>query len=1489
MIFRTIRVALVALLLMPSAVLVDTVANARDNELLRQLGNFGARVIINEIERRNTRTQHRNQSSTARNPYAAAEPRINNADSRSVQRALNTLGFNVGEVDGKIGSGTRRSIKSYQASIGAQPTGYLSSSQLANLVEIGRSADARYDRQSADDDGRGQTGDGVDTGAPLTVAEIRLLQKSLNALGYSAGSVDGKLGRGTGRAVSRFLTDRNRDPDTTAPREALQLAAQLAGFEYRIERGDSEFTAADPQTGEVSVFDLVAENLDSADFEDAVNDSGFVSRGGLDAFTPVEMDDPQISQAVGTGSGVKNLIAMIVAVKPGLLDDQDILKSLYEYEGGTFSSSYRVEETLAAYRNELSQRPAPTTARLNLQFDGVLAKGNFSKDRGIFEIDYSPFSFVPKRFMDIRTKILGNLNRIGFELANLPDLSGIPMNLEEAEAFERNFARDKHNFTTTSVYVVIHSISFDANRNRFVADAELVATVLRKKFDDEALVHAWPVDGAALGQLITEDIQDAGDFVDFMGGMRTVNDHLAYDRNATWDRFYAALLLGAKPDAMADDATAISLSETLLFQNELDLLWQGKKSNNEFDLKDTADKIRNAFGDSIGRRAVRAPFKIVEIRDVDLERYDFDARAYPLRYDTTKDIEFRVRDASPAVLRGTWGNTFLPGNLEIPEDFARKLDGVMRAKANRRFYLAIFADIDQIGQPQPGGRGRYDLPVSPKVTRIALYADPSLQKLVFDYYGEQGSSIKKLQEAKRNVFDVLAIKPTVFELQVRTVDRLSRDPEYLKQMVRTSNAYERANELEREDLEAEILASYAGLGDPREFWLWGEAELGSYDFERQGFPVSGLGISDPGSDLIQYKGQSLRYDGEIKHEIIGDLGFVPMPKETAKEFLAKYPERKFTFRMRTEPASAIWKESYSGPEATIAHAPREMYLLIGERDRDDRAKSILARLTYEAGDPGLAGNGVAAAGTAAPAGIEERPLLTRDLVNSVAMSVYQGQVSERSLRWLVANQWLADQTPIASLGRNYFSAGAQAPTAATMALIGPRYLEWAKANPVSIPVKLRIEIENASNPMYLDGGITVGINDERRLAFCHHLEYGIDDEVAVRAGLGDPYTLRAQQSDRTYKGTVDAPAVIEPFLARFQDSPFTCTSRTGENLAEALVPEARDWQPGMVVVFDRMPAPPVQPTSDAFIIEADVTVTAFDLVDNPGEFPHAVLRVAFEKARYIRLENGERVPAYELDREAIEPKTATANDGGAFDVVGIRVGMTLDEADAAVRQHMADPIVLESQTQPSLQTPPFNHGRMYVTPQKNERITLYYEDAGEAPTVLAVERVVSAPNWGIPREAVAQAARQKYGAPVLEEYGEYGTEMVWGDNVGAMDESDYPRPSQCKLSSSQNRIEDWSDSSGATQKIYEFFNWDEIRNTAMGTVPHLDYFLQPEFELYGECGAYVRLKQNSEALETFVTDLDAYAASYIRARELVEKRFKSDAAASAASLPEVKL
>lgn len=92
-------------------------------------------------------------------PWPTDDPGLSRKESREVQESLNLLGYDIGEVDGIIGDGTRRAIQKYQADNGLEPDGKAgkkihqhlmdSSAQLRQAAQQQQAEDGSLDSESS--------------------------------------------------------------------------------------------------------------------------------------------------------------------------------------------------------------------------------------------------------------------------------------------------------------------------------------------------------------------------------------------------------------------------------------------------------------------------------------------------------------------------------------------------------------------------------------------------------------------------------------------------------------------------------------------------------------------------------------------------------------------------------------------------------------------------------------------------------------------------------------------------------------------------------------------------------------------------------------------------------------------------------------------------------------------------------------------------------------------------------------------------------------------------------------------------------------------------------------------------------------------------------------------------------------------------------------------------------------------------------------------
>lgn len=168
--------------------------------------------------------------------YKTLRYRDRGDDVLKMQKALVSLGYATGGTDGKFGPTTEKAVRQFQKDNGLTVDGAAGSATLTLL----------YDRAEGSTSGStggssGSSGSSGSTGSYFggnydTLKygsrgdRVKLLQKALNQLGYSAGSADGKFGSGTQRAVVAFQRANGLTADGLAGTKTLKkIEALLSG------------------------------------------------------------------------------------------------------------------------------------------------------------------------------------------------------------------------------------------------------------------------------------------------------------------------------------------------------------------------------------------------------------------------------------------------------------------------------------------------------------------------------------------------------------------------------------------------------------------------------------------------------------------------------------------------------------------------------------------------------------------------------------------------------------------------------------------------------------------------------------------------------------------------------------------------------------------------------------------------------------------------------------------------------------------------------------------------------------------------------------------------------------------------------------------------------------------------------------------------------------------------------------------------------------
>lgn len=127
---------------------------------------------------------------------------------QKLQQALNSKGFNAGDVNGRWSERSRKAAEQYQRANGLEPTGTVTI-ELLNSLGLGNLLTGQGGQASQGGSSSAAKAEGV----PLHVsaAGVRQVQQALSQQGFNISSVDGEWGPGTQKAVRNFQRVNNME------------------------------------------------------------------------------------------------------------------------------------------------------------------------------------------------------------------------------------------------------------------------------------------------------------------------------------------------------------------------------------------------------------------------------------------------------------------------------------------------------------------------------------------------------------------------------------------------------------------------------------------------------------------------------------------------------------------------------------------------------------------------------------------------------------------------------------------------------------------------------------------------------------------------------------------------------------------------------------------------------------------------------------------------------------------------------------------------------------------------------------------------------------------------------------------------------------------------------------------------------------------------------------------------------------------------------
>lgn len=594
--------------------------------------------------------------------------------------------------------------------------------------------------------------------------------------------------------------------------------------------------------------------------------------------------------------------------------------------------------------------------------------------------------------------------------------------------------------------------------------------------------------------------------------------------------------------------------------------------------------------------------------------------------------------------------------------------------------------------------------------------------------------------------------PTPGENLVARFDRVSPNARLLESYVANQPKVRGANEFQRTEVFQEEARRLRQIGGGDEFWVRGVIQVGAYDAERRGFPVLGsrFEVRDP-QDVLAF---------ELADS--SPLLFIPLQPSQAELVLAESGNaRNFQVLVKAVPAGLEIRKDGSSAKAVMFGTAKAITVWIPRKD-DSRQAFLISSSTVDGRTASRESS------SPAPTKRVEMQALNFETVDLLLVKHAPDRVTDDMYLHMLASRWSHERTaqrgliPRTDLPR-FFKPNQPPPNVMDSKAMLPAFKEWARREASNLPDTFQALV-NGGGSMWFQCTFFVGLGTKGEAEIPPRLQGVMDageyrslqQRYADQRKANDQARSAGATPDRHYKMGPIYFSIGTPHQRRPEvESGAGCENRQayetatrslfGNRKVEGLprgVIEIQDW-----VTHAKGSLPDI---NESRMIGKVTGVRIGQGIDGPlvivSMQPTLVEHLNSWDASNIKVE---RVIDYAsvAVREALAdqgPKPVEAPKGPTLDVIGIKLGMTFEEAEAIVAQHMT--IGTRINFRPSTPGPlPFSNGRLLVREDKREYVTLVDQPENAKGKVLAVGRMVMAQSKTIDAGMLIGQLTEKYG------------------------------------------------------------------------------------------------------------------------------------------------
>ena len=850
------------------------------------------------------------------------------------------------------------------------------------------------------------------------------------------------------------------------------------------------------------------------------------------------------------------------------------------------------------------------------------------------------------------------------------------------------------------------------------------------------------------------------------------NVDTAYNRSIDgWRRFLETMVLARYPGVIdqSDFVPGYLINAYLSPEQQARVLAGPRNENgdvmgklNTFQRQEALDRFRREFAGPLVSNAPRLPLRVVDIRRLGTQPYDFAREAFPISHSGISSLNLMFPASHTFVGLGSntsepqtaivapLGLTSMPNAFPVPRSQAQSVLNGLKASAewnpdHRVIYMAFFATVRDISGIQPGPhadgakglKGQAALDVV--LEKVSLYADPGLTReiAVLDV-----SALRSVPVAPPDaeLVELSRVMQTPSESLIPTMARLARDPGFIERVVRAGHLYGRANEFERERVLGSEVARITGR-EQAAIWLGGAGVLGEYDLASQTFPLGRVALrpSSPSGDF---------YGSNVDIKIANEDAIAKVPSsrsraEPAVNALAR-GDRSVIVTAKVRPAAA---EMVAGQQARgrLFVEIEDLFVTI---DRGNGQRPLLVArfrpqsLTVSA--PALGARGDAPAKVALDYETLDLLIIRQN------PQLFDGMADR-----LFYDRWLREVLPGDPPAGRFFKIGQEVPTTFDRERMRPAFRQWMLERAGALPATATLTASRSPEIKACLGRL-----------FPH--DGGVQSP-------GDPLReLRMTIFSAPRPHVIDGVQFTHEGRPVFYGSP-GCATAARDEVRRVVGVDAMK-PPAAQVVLDRVQLPDGKTYGGLSHSEYDIEIA--DVALGPERpTPSLSIRATAGEARHFSSRTGPAVAR-------LAPNVAKGLDsGGGRDVSGIRLGMSFDDADRIIRGHMTVGRVLETGPaglQSEGQTALFHAARLYMRDDNMEMFLLLHAPPTVDRQVIGIVRTLTQPSGELSIEDFRQAVIDKYGEPSklagpLPERLEYLSERAM------------LRWTQCRLNPSQTR------------------------------------------------------------------------------------------------------